>query len=269
MATFLADVLDFILSEQGCWSILILAIAAIIQAAVGFAAALFAMPLLMLVGNDLMSAQVLLFSAMFPQNCLGVWRLRENVKLSEVAKPAAIRLAAMPIGIVGLAYVLTWETARINQFVGILILCAVISQAFIGVEWKNATKWYWMLVTFGGSGILQGLSGMSGPPLVLWVHGQRYSADRARAFLFSIYVSNFAPQVLLLWWRFGAEVWLDVVVAFVALPAVLLGAMLGLRIGKWIGDRWLRPLSYMLLIALASYSLFGPWIRSLLATSSL
>lgn len=208
-----------------------------------------------------MTAQVLLFSAMFPQNCLGVWKLREHVTLKEVAKPAAIRIAAIPIGVLGLTYVMSWSAQSINQFVGFLILGAVISQAFIGVEWKNAKKWPWMVVTFGGSGILQGLSGMSGPPLVLWVHGQRYRADRARAFLFAIYVSNFLPQVLLLWWKFGNSVWIAVAAAFLALPAVLVGAMLGLRFGKQMGDQWLRPLSYALLIGLATYSLLGPLVR--------
>lgn len=210
-----------------------------------------------------MTAQLLVITAMLPQNVFSVWALRDSITLKEVAFPAMIRIAAMPIGIVGLTYVLTLTPAGVNQFVGAMILCAVVMQAFVGIEWKTAQKWYWILITFGGSGILQGLSGMSGPPMVLWVHGQRYSANRARAFLFSMYISNFLPQVLLLWSHFGSGVWRGVGIGLLATPPVVFGAVLGLRLGSLLGDRWLRPISYACLIAIAAYSLLGPWLRFL------
>ena len=166
----------------------------------------------------------------------------------------------MPIGILGLAYVMTWSLGSINQFVGVMIVFVVAMQALVGIEWTTASRWYWMLITFGGSGILQGLSGMSGPPLVLWVHGQRYSADHARAFLFAMYISNYLPQMLLLYWKFGNQVWGSAAVAVLALPPVLLGAMLGLQLGQQLGDRWLRPVSYACLLALGLYSLISPWL---------
>ncbi|MEM7477486.1 MAG: TSUP family transporter [Planctomycetota bacterium] len=233
--------------------------AATLQAAVGFAAAMFAIPLLFWAGNDLMSAQVMVITAMLPQNILGVYKLRESVTLKEVTAPALVRIAAIPIGIIGLTYVRTWSEDSVNQFVAVLILLAVASQAFIGVEWKNAKRWYWVVVTFGGSGILQGVSGISGPPMVLWVHGQRYSACRARAFLFAMYISNFLPQILLLIWSFGGAVWKALFVAVLAIPLVLVGASLGLKIGAKLGDDRLRPLSYIVLVAMAVYSLLAPW----------
>lgn len=250
------------LTDQTLWTIAILTAAALIQATVGFAAALFGLPFLIWAGNDLMTAQVLIITAMLPQNVLAVWKLRKAIDFNEVFLPASIRILAMPIGIAGLGIVLTWSAAGINQLVGAIILSAVLMQGLVGIQWKSAKRWYWLTLTFGGSGILQGLSGMSGPPMVLWVHGQRYSADRARAFLFSMYISNFAPQVLLLWWSFGNLVWHAVGVALLSLPFVLLSAMLGLRLGTWMGERWLRPISYTCLLCLAACSLLDPWLRS-------
>ncbi len=148
-----------------------------------------------------------------------------------------------------------------------MILLAVLLQGFVGIEWKSARRWYWMLAVFGGSGILQGLTGMSGPPMVLWVHGQRFPVDRVRAFLFTVYISNFLPQIALLWWRYGAAVWMAMLVAILAVPGVIAAAVLGLRFGTWLGDQRVRPLSYLGLIALALYSLLGPVLRRWLGLS--
>ena len=253
---------ETVLTQQTGLTLLILALAAFIQATVGFAAALFGLPLLLWAGNDLVASQIMIITAMLPQNILAVWKLRQSIDYREVALPAAIRIAALPIGIIGLSYVMTWSDAGIHQLVGLIILLAVALQAMVGIEWKTAQNWYWLLVTFGGSGILQGLSGMSGPPMVLWVHGQRYSADRARAFLFAMYISNFLPQMLLLWWRFGEQVPRAALIAGLSLPAVLVSAMLGLKLGSLLGDRWLRPITYACLIWLALSSLLKPLWQS-------
>jgi uncharacterized membrane protein YfcA len=249
-------------SEQTYWSLAILAVAAFLQATVGFAAALFGLPLLLWAGNNLMQSQVLIITAMLPQNILAVWKLRHSIELREVVIPSLLRIAGLPIGVAGLAVVMTWSSTRINQMVGVIILLAVASQFFMGIEWKNAKKPVWMLATFGGSGVLQGLSGMSGPPMVLWVHGQRYSIDRARAFLFSMYITNFIPQILLFWWKFGTPVFESATLALVSVPFVLLGAALGLRLGSWVGDRWLRPVTYAFLMWLAVSSLAEPWLHT-------
>lgn len=251
-----------IFSIRTLWSVLIMAAAALIQATVGFAAAVFGLPLLLWAGNNLMESQVLIITAMLPQNILAVWKLRNSIDLREVLWPATIRIAALPIGIAGLAVVLTWSATRINQFVGVLILLAVAIQAMVGIEWKSARRPIWLVAVFGGSGILQGISGMSGPPMVLWVHAQRYSSDRARAFLFAMYLSNFIPQISLLWWKFGSVVFQAMAVGLLSLPLVLLSAAVGLRLGSSLGDQRLRIATYVGLVLMALASLLEPWLRT-------
>ncbi len=264
MSTANSDLSRGIFTEQNAWSMAILALAAFVQTTVGFAAALIGLPLLLWAGNDLMESQILIISAMLPQNMLAVWKLRKSIDLREIVVPAALRIAALPIGIAGLAVVLTWSPASINQFVAVLILLTLIMQAIVGVEWKSAKHPFWIVTVFGGSGILQGISGMSGPPMVLWVHGQRYSVDRARAFLFAIYTTNFLPQILLLWWKYGPPVLHAMLIGFLALPLVLSSAMLGLRFGSRLGDRWLRIVSYVFLLWIALSSLLDPWLKTVL-----
>ncbi len=257
-----APISELLLSEKTLWTIAILAASALVQATVGFAAAVFGLPLLLWAGNNLMESQVLIISAMLPQNILAVWRLRKSIDYREVILPAAIRISTLPIGIAGLAIVLTWSATLINQFVGGLILMAIAIQALAGVEWKSAKKPFWVWTVFGISGILQGISGVSGPPMVLWVHAQRYSIDRARAFLFAMYISNFVPQIMLLWWKFGSPVYRCMLIGFLTMPLVLIAAMLGLKLGSRLGERWLRPATYLGLACLALTSLLEPWLTS-------
>lgn len=249
-------------SEQLIWSLSIVAVAAFLQATVGFAGGMFGLPLLLWAGNDLMESQVLTVTAMLPQNLLGLWKLRRSIDLREVLWPATIRIATLPIGVAGLAVVLTWPTHSIQQLVGLLILFALAIQCLVGIQLQRPRRPLWMLTVFGGSGVLQGLSGMSGPPMVLWLHAQRTNADRTRAFLFAMYISNFLPQVSLLWYKFGNRVFAAMLVGVVALPIVLLSAMLGLRLGSWLGDRWLRPATFALLTWIGISSLCEPWLQA-------
>lgn len=253
-----------ILTSLTLWSCLIVATSALVQATVGFAAALLGLPLLLWAGNDMIQAQVLLVTGMMPQHILGVWKLRHSIDWREVVWPASIRIAALPIGIAGLAVVVTWSADRVQQFVGVLILLALATQTLVGVQWRSARRPGWMILVFGGSGVLQGISGMSGPPVVLWVFAQRFTHDHARAFMFAMAITNFLPQVLLLWWKFGSPVLQAMGVALLALPLVLLSALLGLRLGSRLGSKWLRPATFAVLLWIGLSSLLRPWIAAYL-----
>ena len=219
------------------------------------------LPLLLIAGNKIFEAQLLLLCALLPQNLFACYRLRHSIDYREVITPAVIRFLAMPIGVLGLSALMTQTEGTIGVVVGIIILLAIVLQAFAGVEFKNARKWPWMLATFGGSGILQGLSGIGGPPLVLWVYGQGYQVDRARAFLFALYVSNFIPQMVVLYWKFGSAIWNWTILGFLITPLILIAAELGLRLGSRLGDRWVRPAVYVTLIILATVMITKPLWR--------
>ena len=231
-----------------------------LQASVGFGAALMGLPLLLLAGNQLFEAQLLLLCSMLPQNLSACWRLRKSIDYREVVVPATLRLLAMPIGVLGLTALMQQSESIISLVVGAIIVLALVLQSLAGVEFKHARKWPWMLLTFGGSGILQGLSGIGGPPLILWVYGQRYPVDRARAFLFALYLANFLPQMLVLGWKFQSSIWPMTMVGLLLTPPILIAGDLGLRLGSWLGDRWIRPVVYWLLLLLAAAMIIKPLI---------
>ncbi len=231
------------------------------QATVGFAAGLMGIPLLLWAGNTLPEAQVLIITAMLPQNSILLWKLRDHISLKEVAVPATIRLAFMPLGLLILAWLVKNSSLAIKPLVGSIVLLAVLSQALTGRKWETAGKWYWILTVFGLSGILQGVSGMSAPPMLLWVHGQRFSAKRARCFLFANYLSSFLPQMILMFIAFGPSMLRSVIIALCALPLIILGSFAGLWMGNRISDRWLRPITYVILIWMAIACMLDPWLN--------
>ncbi len=249
-----------LLTGQVGLSLLVLALSALLQSTAGFGASLVGLPLLLRSGNSFVESQLLILAAMLPQNLFACWRLKHHVKLREVVVPAAIRIAALPLGVAALSQLMTYPKQTIGQVVGLVILLAIGIQSLAGIRWKNASHWSWLLITFGGSGFLQGLMATGGPPMVLWVHGQRYSIDRARAFLFSIYVIGFFPQALLLRWTFGELFWRPILVSLLALPLILGASELGLRVGSLIGDRKMRRLTYLVLFVLAMMAILQPWL---------
>lgn len=242
-------------------SILILAASATLQATVGFAAGLMGIPLLLWAGNSLPQAQIMIITAMLPQNAFSLWKLRHHTSVKEIAWPAAIRLAFLPLGILGLAWLVQHSAGTIKPLVGSIVLLAVLMQTLNQRPWTTASRWYWVVTAFGSSGLLQGLSGMSAPPMLLWLHGQRFAAHRARSFLFAIYLSSFLPQLLLMFWTFSPALLSSMLVAALALPLVLLGTYVGLAIGNRYGERWLRPATYTLLVWMAIACLLDPWLH--------
>ena len=166
----------------------------------------------------------------------------------------------MPLGLFGLAWLISHWAFVVKPLVGSVVLAAVLTQLWSGRSWQTAGRWYWVVATFGLSGLLQGLSGMSAPPMLLWVHGQRFSVNRASSFLFAMYLSNFLPQLALMLWAFGPKLLTCVLLAVAALPLILLGSFVGLQLGNRLGDRWLRPTTYILLVWMAVACLLDPWL---------
>jgi uncharacterized protein len=136
--------------------------------------------------------------------------------------------------------------------------------AATGMQWlskkepKSESATHWMVGTFSLSGFLQGLCGMSGAPMVLWCYARPWSANKIRAFLFTVYLTSFLPQWLMLAGRFGKIVPAAGLRTVMALPLVLLGTFAGLKLAHHIPDHAARQLSYAVLIILAAIELLHP-----------
>lgn len=99
---------------------------------------------------------------------------------------------------------------------------------------------------------------MSGAPMVLWCYARPWSASKVRAFLFTVYLTSFLPQWLMLAGRFGKIIPAAGLRTVMALPLVLLGTFVGLKLAHRIPDQAAKQLSYAVLILLAAIEMLHP-----------
>jgi uncharacterized protein len=241
---------------------LILFASSVVQGAVGFAAGLFGIPLLVLGGMPVPDAVAISLVAAAPQNIIPAWQLRREIDFRAALRPMLIRFAALPLGVFAL-YLVGQERKDIaSQIVGIIVLCILAVQRLLRIEPQPRLHAGWEWLAFGLGGFLLGFCGMGGPTLALWVLAHDWSMNRARAFLFFIFSVGLPAQALLMWLFFGAKVLNAMLLSATALPAVLAGLWIGLYLTRVIPDRVLRQCSMAVLILIALSAIFSPYLKS-------
>jgi uncharacterized protein len=240
---------------------LVLFFSSIVQGSVGFAAGLFAIPLLVLAKVEFPDAVAISLVAAAPQNIIPMWQLRREIDFRRALRPILIRFATLPLGVTALWLVGRGNTDAASQIVGVIVLAIVAVQWLFQVapqpKLHPALEW----IAFGLGGFLLGFCGMGGPPMVLWVLAHDWPMNRARAFMFFIFSVGVIPQGILLWLYFGDAIAGAMLVAAAALPAVLAGLWVGLAIGQALPDRVLRLASVTMLVLIAVSAIVGPLVR--------
>src|SRR5262245_7620571 len=115
--------------EQYAVVSLVLFFSSIVQGAVGFAAGLFGIPLLMLAGVTFPDAVAISLVAAAPQNIIPMWQLRREIDFRRAIKPMLIRFATLPLGVAALWLVGRGSKDTASQIVGVIVL------AIVAVQW--------------------------------------------------------------------------------------------------------------------------------------
>lgn len=239
---------------------LILLASSVVQGAVGFAAGLFGIPLLMLTGISLPGAVAISLVASAVQNITAAWQTRRDLQVRSALRPMLIRFATLPLGVAALHYVGNQQKDRASQVVGIVVLAIVVLQWSLKVTPQKSLHAAWEWLAFGIGGFLLGLCGMGGPPMVLWVLAHDWPMQRARAFLYFIFATGIPLQALLMWWVFGREILDAMLLGLLGLPFLLVGILIGLSVGKRIPDQALRQLSLLVLLLIALSAILTPYL---------
>lgn len=226
----------------------ILFFAAMAQGAVGFGYALFATPLLLWLGMPLPNAITLVTTSTLIQSSIGAAQLRNFVpwRISIVA--TAVRIVFAVVGILILARIQLLDRAQIRLVIGCILCALVLIQLLWRPQPVSSMHWAWGGFAFITSGILQGISGMGGPPLVIWSMAHNWTTQKTRGFLFTVFALGVPFQILLLCTAFGAGILKSVAVGIAFLPLVYLGSILGLPVGNRMPKAKLRFIAYMVLL---------------------
>jgi uncharacterized membrane protein YfcA len=229
----------------------------ILQGAVGFGIGLFSIPLLVWFGVSLPATVAIIVVASGLQTAWSWYKTREHMDWRDPIPMTAIRLLALPAGIIVLGVLSAHGQSAIKHVVGGVILAILAAQWLFKVRPRDriATGWMWLAGLV--SGFLTGLISMGGPPLVMWVMAHDWPSHRARAFLWLSFLIATPVMMGLLLWRFGSPLAVPMLIGIMLTPIIVAGSIVGMRLGRLMNRSRLRLAMTILLIVIAVSSMIG------------
>lgn len=224
--------------------IAIVALAVLVRSVWGFGDGMLALPLMaMVIGIDQAAPLMALLSAV-----IAVWLLRERPELVErgtIARLILGALAGVPLGLyllVGLPAM--WAHALLGS-----LLTGFSLWSLTGRKARPAQGW-WLDLGFGVlAGACSAAFDISGPPMLIYAAVRGWSADELRVNLQAV----FLPLGLLtIGGHALAGLWNEQVLmlAAMALPVVIVGLLLGVRVREWLGRPGGERVVYGLILCL-------------------
>lgn len=228
----------------------IICLAGMAQSAVGFGYGLFATPLLLWAGLPLPNAVTLVATCSMMQAAIGARRLHATVPWRLSLTATAVRLASVLIGLFLLKRLVVLNADYIRMAIGGILCLLVAIQLLWRPQPVKTMHWGWAGSAFIASGLLAGLCGMGGPPLVLWLMAHDWSTQETRGFLFAVFATSIPVQIVLLSLTFGTSILWNVAIGIAFLPLVYLGTVVGLPIGNRMAKDKLRRIAYAILLVI-------------------
>jgi uncharacterized membrane protein YfcA len=223
--------------------------AGVAQSLVGFGYALFATPLLLWSGVPLTTSIALVATCSLLQSIIGIRALKAELPWSLSFKACAGRCVGLVFGLLVLKRLVNLDMVQVRAVIGTILCIVVLVQVLWRPKPVSSLHWGWGGFAFVTSGILQGVCGMGGPPLVIWSMAHDWPGNKIRGFLFSAFGMTIPIQIALLTYTFGSTIMRDVLYGIVCLPLVFLGSTIGLRVGNAINREKLKIIAYALLLA--------------------
>ncbi|MEM8873423.1 MAG: sulfite exporter TauE/SafE family protein [Planctomycetota bacterium] len=234
------------------------AFGAFVQGAIGFAFVLLVTPLLIALGMSLPQTIAIGLVCVVVQTALSCWQARGELPWRDVGTVIGWRLLGLPLGIAALTKLAVSDPQIVKQVVGAALLLAV---ALLAVARPRPAEHVpiWATATAGtSSGFLAGLTGMGGPPLVLWLTLRDWPTRRTRGFLWLSFVLMIPVQFVLLAWQFPTDTRTGAIYGLAALPVVAGASFIGVRAGDRLPRERLRQVMLGVLVVLGLIHVTAP-----------
>jgi len=241
-------------------SALILFGASLIQAMIGFAFNLIAIPLLIWSGFTLAESVAMTSIPIFVQLSLNSWKLRDAIVWKDLPLPVVTRFMTLPIGVALLYAINSMDTDTIKQLVGVILLGIILVQLFVRFKPRESFHRFWDILTFGISGVMLGMIGMGGPPVVVWLMAHNWEPKRTRAFVSFLFLIAAPVQIVLLYWKLGDQVGHAFGWGMMMLPVVIIATLIGIRIGNTFDRARLKKAVMFFLFLTAVVSIVSPYL---------
>jgi uncharacterized membrane protein YfcA len=237
---------------------LVLLVGSALQALAGFGYGLFAIPVLLLLSFQPCEAISIVGVAIIVHGAVCIWRMRHALVWHELPIMIAIGWVMQPVGVWLLSQLTLLPKTTVGQVFGGLLLVSLATRAWLRPKPREhiATFWGWLIMIL--SGTLSGLSGMSGPPIVLWVMAHRWSSDRMRVTTWTIFSALAITNLAWQYGRFGGPVLAAAKTGLMLSPVVLVGILPGFWISDRISHEALRRIAMGFLVLLGLYAVLQP-----------
>jgi len=224
--------------------LVIICLGALLQSAVGFGIALFTTPLLVYLGMSLPQAIALVATCSFFQSAMGAKSLSSTIpwKLTFTAIPVSSLFCI--IGIFILKWLSSLSPDDILFWIGAILCLLVLLKITIKIRTYDKIHWGWGAIAFSLSGLISGICGMGGPPLVIWTLFHNWSVKKIRGFLFSVFMGGTPIYLIVLFLMFGNKILWSMAIGVMLFPAILVGTFLGLYIGNRMSKKVLLIVAY-------------------------
>ncbi len=231
--------------ENYIWIFLIIFVASIIQGMTSFGSSLFALPLLLFF-LDIKEIVPLLASYNLIMNSMIFKKIGKDADLKAIAP---LLITAMIFTIIGSFLLTNLEAGPIKLTVGIILFITAVSNLFgLRVKFKKPENYY---VPVGiVSGALNGATGMSGPPVLLFLSNLDVPKKVFRSTLTSYFlVLNVMAIIMFVVqgvFNYGV---LQLVLYYVV--ALVGGTWVGIQLGERFDERLFKKIVLVIMVAMS------------------
>jgi uncharacterized membrane protein YfcA len=227
-------------------------LASLIQGVTGFGFALIAVPLLSLFIPEIRNITPIIVIYSFLTNIIIVYKSRHYIDFKKIMPLIIFGIIATPIGTYVLLYV---KVNTLKIIIGsIITITAFAMLKNFKIKIKNQGISYGIVGLL--SGLLNGSTGLSGPPVVLFLTNQNTDKDvfRANLTFYGIATNIFAIIVFIVEGIINTSV-LNFTIIY--LPALILGVFVGIKISTKINENLFRNLTIYLITFLGLYTVIS------------
>ncbi len=244
--------------EQIALTAVVLFLGGLLQSTVGFAYGLFAIPLILWLQIPIEQVLAIVLFSTFVQGLVGIRTLKEPLPWRQAITASIIRISFVVVGVLLLEYIVNFDKTFMQLIMGIVLIVSVLFLWSLPERKSDHVQFglFYSAIT-PVSGLIGGMVGMGGPPMLLWALSQPWEQRRIRAFLFFMFMSAIPVQIPIIAWRFGSEVWWGVLLAIVCLPAIFIGSKVGIGIGNKLNRDQLKICAYIILLILGARSVYN------------
>lgn len=232
----------------------------VFQSSIGFGFALIALPLMLMFDIPLPEITVTIAVCSLSQRFLSVIKLRSHINWKEILPVIAMSFIGIPIGIQLLKILAMQSNDVVRQYIGVIVACALIIMYFSKTEPKDKIHPAWAYMAGFFSGIMAGLAGIGGPPLIFWIYCHKWHNEKLRVLTMAISIPMTVVRLGLMLYTFGNPIIIASLKGFMVVPIVIAGVFIGLKIGKMISPKTLKIFAYGFLGILCAYMIFKPYI---------